>query len=589
MIKSLNRTRIAILLIIIISLLTLSSSFDLALFGDDWLVFYRYLKDLGPESSGPYNNFTFFFTPYGSFDLWMEFLRNFYQYNSTPYYITSYVLRLIATLSFYPILYYLTKNKLATFFGMLFFSITPVGLDTINWVFNMPSYITITFFNLFLYFFLRCKEEGKTKLLLLSGLFYYIAYVTVPIRMHGSLPLILILEFFWLSKNHDFKSFKKMILRLSFFILILLFIRFNGHSMGPPEETSYRLNLGLTTSLDLLKLNRFDFILHPLVTLGSLLVPENLLYIRQINTAKDLLLTILVPQFLIFILISKLILKTIQLFTNFFWHKILTFGLFWTTLVILIYKGNLNTFSSANYLILLSTGGYILFLVTALIYRNIKENNISNGLFLGLGWSILSFFFAWWWTPTSMFTTPHRYLIVSAVGITIILTIIFNMTLKQKNSLSILLFLFVILMHIFSTRTYLSHLVEIRGQKISNKIWSQISNFPKISFDKTPSLFYFESDGTNGDTLHDVITYGFPPHMGLLYNISNSSYLPTAIDNLEELSIAVSSGKNLTKFGYPEQPIPIDHIYAFKLIGRESFINITDQIRQKILSPNEKN
>ena len=160
----------ALSVVLVLSLFTLFPSFHLALFGDDWLVFYRYLKDLGPESSGPYNNFTFLFTPYGSFDVLMGFLRNFFGYDSTPYYIVSYIFRLIASISFYPIINYLTKNKLAAIFSMIFFSVTPIGLDTTNWVFNMPSYITIALFNLFLYFFFLSRKTGKSKLFLLSGL-----------------------------------------------------------------------------------------------------------------------------------------------------------------------------------------------------------------------------------------------------------------------------------------------------------------------------------------------------------------------------------------------------------------------------------
>ncbi len=513
----------------------------------------------------------------------MGSLKNLYGYDSTLYYITSYVFRLIAAVSFYPIIYYLTKNKLSAFFAILFFSITSVGLDTTNWVFNMPSYITVAFFNLFLYFFFLSREQTKVWLLLISGFFYYLAYVTVPIRMHGSLPFIILIEMFWFLKSRNLKTIKKIALRLALIIFIFLFIRFTGHSMGPPEEAGYRLTLGLTSSLDLLKQGRFDFIFHPLITLGSILVPDNLLPARQVATAKDLLISILLPVFIIFLIIVGILSKSIPFFTRHFWQKILGFGAIWTLVIVLIYKGNINTFSSASYLLLLSVAGYLLFVTISLIYKYFKVNNISDALFMGLVWSVLSFFFAWWWTPTSLFTTTHRYLVVSAVGITIVLATILSITLKQKARFPLYLFVFIILIHIFSTRIFLNHLVEIRGQQVSNKIWSQMSILPEITKDKTPSIFYFEGDNSNGDTMHDVITYGFPPHMALLYNLKSDNLLPFSLDGFKELSAAVTDGKNLPRFGYPAKPIPIDHVYAFKLEGRDRLINFTSQIRQKLL------
>lgn len=574
---------IALAFLIVLSLTTLFPSFHLALFGDDWLVFYRYLKDLGPGSSGPYNNFTFIFTPYGSFDVLMGFLRNFYGYNSTPYYITSYVFRLIASFSFYPIIYYLTKNKYAAFFAMLFFSITSIGFDTTNWVFNMPSYITVAFFNLFLYFFFLSHEQGKGKLFLLSGLFYYLAYVIVPIRMHGSLPFIFLLELFWLFRNRNLKTIKKIALRLSLIVFIFLFIQFSGHSMGPPEETGYRLSLGLTTILDFLKQGRFDFIFYPLVIFGSLLVPDNLVYTRQVATAKDLVLNFLLPIFIVYLMISSLLQKSINLFTKSPWIKISMFGLFWTFSVILIYKGNIITFSSAHYLTLLSIAGYFLFIVFSLIYKFIKNNNIADGLFLGLAWSILSFFFAWWWNPTSIFETTHRYLIVSTIGITTILSTILSIILKGKISFPFYLFILIIVLHVISTRIYLNHLVEIRGQNVTDKIWSLIKSTSRIPDSRTPSVFYFEGDGTNGDTLHDVITYGFPSHMALLNNLKFTDLPPFPLDDFKELSAAFSDGKNLPRYGYPAKPIPINHIYAFRLEGKNQLIDTTIQVREKLL------
>lgn len=49
------------------------------------------------------------------------------------------------------------------------------------------------------------------------------------------------------------------------------------------------------------------------------------------------------------------------------------------------------------------------------------------------------------------------------------------------------------------------------------------------------------------------------------------------------LALFGDDGENLLRYGYPVKFIPIDHIYAFKLEGRDSLINITNEVRQKLL------
>src|SRR3989338_11447409 len=243
-------------LIIILSFVVFYPSFSLPVFGDDCTVFWRYSEFLGSKSSGEWNHLTYFLTPSGPQDILMGILQQVYNYQSTWYYLISYLLRLISAFSFYPLVFYLTRNKLSALFAVLFFSITTVGLDTTNWVFNMPSYITITLFNFFLYFFLKAREHKKILLLLISGVLYYAAYVTTPIRMHGSLIFIFFLEIFWVFQKRSLSVIKIAALRLSVILVIFLIIRFAGHSQGPPQEPMERFMIGLTSDLQMLSQGR---------------------------------------------------------------------------------------------------------------------------------------------------------------------------------------------------------------------------------------------------------------------------------------------------------------------------------------------
>jgi len=573
----------AVAVILIISLFALYPSFNLALFGDDWLAFFRYFQHVGPRSPGAWNHLTYYLTPYGAQDILMGVMQKIFGFESFWYYLISYVLRIVAAFSFYPLVFYLTKSKIASFFAVLFFSITTIGLDATNWVFNMPSYITIAFFNLCLYFFLKARGESNPFSLIISAILYYFAYITTPIRMHGSLPFIFLLEVFWVIQNRNFKTIKKSVIRFSVFLAIFLIIRYTGQSQGPPQEIAERFNLGIQAISMLLQQGRFDFLFYPIVMFGSMIIPDFIGPQGQIIAVRQLF-PLLILTTLIFAVIAFFIIKNVGKFSpKFFINLLIALGL-WAVLVILIYKGNQNSFNNTNQIFSLLIGGYTLILIGFLAVKYFKEKYISQALFLGVSWSITSFFFAWWWVPTSIFPTTYRYLIVSAVSITIILATIISLGKERKQQIAIFATLCIILiLHIFATRIYINNLLSTHGQEISKKIWSSMPYVSEIGKSKEPIIFYFEGDGTNGGILHDVITFGFPPHMAILYNLrEEDGGLPVPMDDIRQLVSAVTDGKALPAYGYPVKPISPDRVYAFYLQGKDNLINITSEARNKL-------
>lgn len=575
---------IYISIIIIVSLFALGPSFSLALLGDDWLAFWRYFQLVGPKSSGEWNHLTYFLTPYGAQDIMMGLLQKIVDYNSTWYYLTSYFLRIIAALSLYPLIIYLTKSKLASFFGVLFFSITVIGFDTTNWSSNMTTYITIALFNLFLYYFLKSREEKRIKFFALASILYYLAYITTPIRMHGSLPLIFLLEAFWLLQERSIKVLKKIFMRFGIIIAVFLVIRYTGHSQGPVQEAAERFNIGLNAMSNMLVAGRFDFLFYPIIMFGSMIVPDLILSSFQILSKSKLLWTALIPAFLGFLAISALLLKDIPVSKLKFFKKIAIAASCWIIIVILTFHFNLATFNDSRYILLLLIGGFGIILIISLFIKFFNQKNISTALFLGLSWSTLSFFFAWWWTPTSIFPTTYRYLIVSAIGISILLATIISLGKEKKQQLLLFTSLCIILiLHIISTRVYINSLLDSHSQDISYKIWSSIPHIDEIGKTKEPIIFYFEGDNTNAGILHDVITFGFPPHMAILYNLrEEDGGYPVPMSDFKEVVSAVTDGKPMPAYGYPVKPVPIDRIYAFHLQGKDNLINITDTVRDKL-------
>lgn len=570
---------ISFLAIFIISLIILYPSFHIGLYGDDWLAIFRYVVHVAPE--GGWNLFTYYLTPYGSQDIIMGLLHQTFGNNAFYYEITSYIFRLLASFSLYPLVLYLTKSKLATFFAILFFAITTTGFDSTGWLLTMPTYLTIAFFNIFLYFYILFHEIKKVKLLLLSGLFFYLAYVTASARMIGAPLFILSLETFWLIKDRTISSLKHLLLRIGVIFAILVIIATTGHSLGSSGDWFARLTSGLTTIQKLLSEGRSDFILYPLVTMGGMFIPNFAFPSIQVNTKSDMLFSVALPAlslFLFFILIIKINIAKLQKADI---YNTLIAAIVWVFFIFIVRKLNLVTFSGSNLILMAIVGGLAIIIWILLAFKYHTQKNILIALFLSFSWTLFSFFMAWLWNPSSYIDSTHRYLTTSAVGISIFFATIISLGVKPKNQLYLALLLSIfLLLHITSTRTYINKLLNSHSQRIVDKIWSSIPYIPQVG--KKHLVFYFEKDDTNGSILGDAVLFGFPFHISLLYNLTESNIIPQPMEDWREVVSAVKDGQSFKPYGYPLKPIQIDQVYAFRLQDKDNLINITDEIRQKL-------
>lgn len=556
------------LTIIVISLITLFPVFNVGLYGDDWLAIFRYVV---PPSKEGWNLFTYYLTPYGSQDIIMGLLYRTFGTNAFYYEITSYIFRLLAAFSLYPLVFYLTKSKLATFFAMLFFSITTIGFDSTGWLLTMPTYLTIAFFNIFLYFYIISHETKKIKTLLFSGLFFYLAYVTASQRMIGAPLFILSLEAFWLFQDQTFNNLKKTLLRIAFIFAILIMIAKFGQSLGNSGDWFSRLNSSIIIIQDLFKQGRSEFLLYPIVTIGGMFIPNFAFPSIQIITKSDMLFSVAFPALLSFFILMLIIKANINKLERRDIYKGLLATVTWIFIVFIVRKLNIINFSSSNLILMAVVGGLAIIIWVLLALKYNKQKTLLTGFFLSFSWTVCSFFIAWLWNPASYIDSTHRYLTTSAVGISIFFAIIISLGVKRRNQVYLVLFLSLFLiLHITSTRTYINKILYSHNQQAVDKIWSSIPYIPEVG--KEPLVFYFEKgDSSNGSILGNTVLFGFPFHIALLYNLTVADKVPTVMENWTDVVSAVKNGQ-----------FPIDHVYAFHLQGSDNLINITSLVRQKL-------
>src|SRR4030043_1048740 len=572
-----------IVLVFIFGIYLLRPSLNLALFGDDWLTLHRYQFELGPNPVNNWTHLSYFFTSYGPQDIVMGLLQKVVGFNSYYYYLTSFLLRFTSTLSFIPIIFHITKSRASTLFGMLFFISTAIGLESTVWVFNMPTYISIIFLNLFLYYYIKSHEIHKFKFILISTLFYFLAYVSQSIRMTGLLPFVITMEIYFLIANGVTKnSLIYFLKRISIFLCILIYIFVSGNVMSNNSLWSERFNQGFLSITNSISQGQSSILLYPLITFGSFLLPDFIAPLISFSRRIGLILNLQLPVLLIFILVMSLILKSSK-------KKVIKkiyfsiFGLFGLWVIISTHIWYLNKINMTPiFTLLMVIGGYFLIILGTLFFINKRNHKIQAGIFLSIAWTFCSFLLPWFWNPINVIMTTHRYLAVSAVGVTILLSLIISLGKANKNKLFLFILFFpLILIQAKATHLYLRAQEKRHSIVLDTKIWSQIPYIPELGKDNTPLIFFFEGDSTNNGILFDVLTFGFPAKLEFKQGVSNYKNAIT-MDVYSELESAVFDGKSLKRFGLEQKPVGLDRIYAFKLIGEETLINDTEIVRNNL-------
>lgn len=519
------------IIIFLISLFTFLPSFRLGLFGDDWVMLWIYMHHLGPQAITATNHFTFFLSGYGPYEVTMGLIYRVFGDNSLVYYLLSYSFRLMAALALWPLIFYLTRSKLAAFFGALFLSVTYIGLETTNWVFNMTSYLAITFLSLFMYFFIKSREELKIKLFIFSVVCFYLGYIFATIRMTGLLPFAILLEVFFYFRSSRKKGLfsPKEFMLSTLRLIILTFVFVIIASMGAVNQTEGKLLdsgvgviiSGIQKSVSMIQSGEFIFLFNPFLTIGKIIIPD--IYLPYFSQSKNF------PIFIGIIIV-----------------------------------------------------GLIVFLIT-----KTKKSHLSLAFFVTLSWTIFSFIFSWFRDPEISHPTHFRYLIPTAVGIAIFFGSIITLPKQSKNRLKLFLLMLLILgVHIFTTRDYLiKEGVNSHGREQIDKMIVSLPDYSKLNKNNGPIVYYFNSVPEKQNLLYYGVQFGLPYRIAFLSKEfdTNAYYrMPLTMGEWKEVVSAVTDGKSLVPRGQVEKAVSIENIYAFYLDQNNNLTDITSQIRTKL-------
>lgn len=510
----------------ILSFLLLKKTFNLALYGDDWLQLYNLWLSFDVYKTSSFFDIKSYLGAYWPQYFFLGIVRHFFGYQAQAYFAISLILKILATFSLFFLVRELSKSQLAGFLATLIFIFSVAGLQTTDWVFNMNTYAGIFFLNLSIIFYLKMRAI-KT---LFS--FHHLAFIAmftlalgvVPVRMHGALPFLILTElflYFFIDKKSILKIDRYLITRISLPILIM-FLLVRVGSFGSGGDILPQIQSSLLYLQDMFSKGRYDILFYFFGIIGNLVIPDTL----NLGNVFSILVGILLIFFVILVA----------------YH-------------------------------------------TRAAYRYLAISTI-----LGLLILICFLFLYWIRTPYLIIESTGRYMTMGALGFSILFASVLSIMLKNfistKNGFILIITIFLLVswlaVNLKSGQIYLENLEINRNIELSNKTWGTLIKYvPKLD-KENPNVFYFTSD--NPTSTNMILIFGFGPRAALIYKITGWEKTPVPTENYKELLEMVKSGEPMKKIhGRAEEPIPLSRVYAFDLRGGE-LVDITGLVRQRLIN-----
>lgn len=594
------------LFIFFISYLAVRQSFTLALSGDDWLIHYTIWSIFEVRKEGNLLNPLVYFCTYCPHYLFLSIIKYFFRFEPFYYYFFSYLIRTGVSLILFFVLKKLTKRILPAVLASTFFTVSYIGIETTDWVFNLNHYLGVGVVSIFLFKYFRAKETQKLKDIFQAGLLLATALTISPPRMHGLFPLILIAEIGWLFIERRRFNFKKATERLAvclgFYFLIIKgigevvsILRDHSINLGADwviggygtELYSQQINQGLKLIKSNLLQGHTDFLIDPIASLGNYIVPGIFLSKIPFSFTASIF-----PLFLIFALLTYSILHLLGLSKKngvFYVINLLS----WTIFIYFLKLTNPNTFTFPRTTFALVGGITVIFTLWLFFLLKRSKPELAHLILVSCGWMFTFILFPWLLSPASeIMLAWGRYSVQQSAGFAFWVAILFTLIIDYSKTkrkffslgISYLMIMLLALLQLVFTNIYFSHVNSYRNIELDKKYWNIITtSVPNI--DKNAQNIFLLLTDRESSEIAEAIRFGFFGRSIMHYNITNQNFNPIMVVNeYAGVLSSVYDGKYLIKHGrINSKPIEMDHVYAFYLQNKHMY-EITKDIREKLKS-----
>lgn len=518
--------------------------------GDEWQMIWVVKGSL--ETTGQWDSGIklFHWQGYQFGALLIYLLTNFFGYDGKAVYIFSFITRFIATLALFYFLQKRGSSYKAAFLGSIFFILTPIGLQTTDWVKNFTSYISIAFFIICLNLIYDLKSWRVIIVFLIT---FSISVYVNAIRAPGiilTILFLLIIQFFLNKSKIKSKiifSFFGIILIYFFFSKLLIFANMEKIQDYYIQQSNSILNQTISGNLDrigdLFILTGRGLLPEPSLTYISLLVIILLLWKKHLLNKK----------YLIFIIII---------------HVLFTIGF-------------LFIFRSSKEETTALLGMYFTLFMVSTFTIELLTKKVSEAMKTILPF-LLNIFFVltpWIFGNTDITESTHRYLIYPALSMPIIIGFSLNQNKFEGfkkvliapfklNSIMFYTTIVFLFIFFFSIKSEINNLYTRHNQETARVIWQQITPFfNSYDFKNHRPIILFESD--NVAMLHDTVLFGLDYRLGIKYEVWEENKLPIPLDGLQTLKSMLTDGKASKRYTGKEIVFSKEDAFYFMINGNK--------------------
>lgn len=444
-------------------------------------------------------------------------LYNFFGLDPTAYRITNQILKIIATLSLYPLVFYISKHRLLAFLSTFIYAIHYSSFGLLDGPTRGGNYIAIILMNLFLLVYFYVSERKLSNIFLLLGLAVWL-FATIFIGPTRLFPLILIIPLIEIINLVRHRTVNQI--KISSKRLLILYFPFLPLFLFSPDSIAQQLRYSIGL-FEKLRVGNWQLFLTPFAALGSTYIPKELWFLSG-NAFYDKF-----SSYLSFLLFGPMFLYSVffSVLGLFISSKPLRFII--RSLILTFTAGVVVFFIAHNWIFLdqatrtpVDPGSFLvpaligLFVMTTSLSLFIewkeskRRNSVFPFLFLGPVFSLIFTFFTWLFADiNSIFMGVHGYLTIPAIGTSVVMAAIIVLIYEKIRQIKVIpVIVIIVILSIYfkisavSLDNFFSHWLSnglqlSDQQRIMDQFWKEIGESKNLNQDNLP-LVYLNTEKT---------------------------------------------------------------------------------------------
>lgn len=536
-----------------------------------------------------------------SYAYYLGILYSFFGLDYSAYRIINQILKIIATLSLYPLVLYVSKRRLLAFLATFIYAIHFSTFGLLDGPSRGGNFIAIALMNLFLltYFYVSKKKISNIFISISLSVWLLVIILFGSTRLFPLIAIVPLVELFNLRDKIK-KGIEIAVKRLAvvYFPFLLLFL-------FSPKSIS--MQLGYIGGLfEKLQMGNWQLFLTPFAVMGSTYISEDFwpffgkaFYDNFNSFLSSLLIESILAYLILLILIvffiSKRPLKFLIRYVVF--SFIIGVAVYFIDHNWLFLNATIRTpVDPGTYLIPALIGLFVMITGFCLFLEwreSEKKNNLHPFLFLAPVFSLIFIFLTWMFADiNSIFLGVHAYLTIPSIGTSIVLATILVLiyerlrNFKSLGKIAPVLLIMIILFFYFrisatNVDKFFSHWVDnglrISDQKrIIDQFWTEIGDSEKFNQNNLP-LIYLDTEKAeyeNGSFYSEVIVWRLSAWFDLRYkNSKEGRFSLCSIEilgktELEKFVSVGDDGKTLISNKCGRMEYKTKNFFAFSLENR---------------------